>query len=341
MKYSFNSKPDAPALHAYVPARDAASKGFVADLSTGAPRNPASKRPLCLTGERIAVLPRHIVSKAVGTPALNGVLPTAAGISPSVSSHASQPVANAESLLIYCSRGRGWCEMRGHRYEISSGELFVIPAGTPHVYGADRECLWAISWLQVSGINLPFYFGQLGITPERPLIEIGDHPQMPTFFQEVLEIIEAGWTPAHLTQASQVLTRFFELLSCQRNGHACTEADASQKIRQSIAYMSERLDQPLQVSALAARANISQSHYFALFKRHIGSTPIEYFTQLRIQRACHLLSTTSMSVKGVAATLGYDDPFYFSRVFRQVQGIAPSDYRNTQMPVNAAVSTAA
>lgn len=110
-------------------------------------------------------------------------------------------------------------------------------------------------------------------------------------------------------------------------GNACAEADAAQKIRESIVFMQQHLDKPLQVSALASNANISQSHYFALFKRIMGSTPIDYFIHLRMQRACHLLRTTTTSVKCVAAALGYDDPFYFSRLFRSVNGVPPSDYR--------------
>ena len=87
------------------------------------------------------------------------------------------------------------------------------------------------------------------------------------------------------------------------------------RIEQSVAYMTQHLDKPLQVATLAAQANISPSHFFALFKRRIGSAPIDYFTRLRMQRACRLLNETHLSVKEVASKLGYDDPFYFSRVF--------------------------
>ncbi|MGC3957754.1 MAG: helix-turn-helix transcriptional regulator [Verrucomicrobiota bacterium] len=74
-------------------------------------------------------------------------------------------------------------------------------------------------------------------------------------------------------------------------------------------------------------ANISPSHFFAVFKRQTGFAPLDFFIRLRMQRACELLGTTSLSVKEVAAELGYDDPFYFSRVFKTVSGIAPTDYR--------------
>src|SRR5208283_1748696 len=91
--------------------------------------------------------------------------------------------------------------------------------------------------------------------------------------------------------------------------------------------MTRHLDEPLQVATLAAQANISPSHFFALFKRQMGCAPIDCFIRLRMQHACRLLDETELSVKEVAATLGYDDPFYFSRIFKSVNHVAPSEYR--------------
>jgi transcriptional regulator GlxA family with amidase domain len=108
------------------------------------------------------------------------------------------------------------------------------------------------------------------------------------------------------------------------------ESEAVRKIEQSIAYMLRHLDESLQVATLAARASISPSHFFALFKRQIGRAPIDYFIRLRMQHARHLLDETTLCVKEVAAALGYDDPFYFSRVFKAVNRIPPSRYRALQ-----------
>src|SRR5579862_6436205 len=101
----------------------------------------------------------------------------------------------------------------------------------------------------------------------------------------------------------------------------------ARKIEQSISYMLEHLNQPLQVATLAAAVNFSPSHYSALFKRWMGCPPIDYFIHLRMQQACRLFESTSLNVKEVAAALGYDDPFYFSRVFKSVNQLAPSEYR--------------
>jgi transcriptional regulator GlxA family with amidase domain len=109
--------------------------------------------------------------------------------------------------------------------------------------------------------------------------------------------------------------------------HDPHEAEVARKIDQSILYMKEHLDRPLQASTLASRANVSLSHYFALFKRRTGATPIDYFIQLRMERACELLKQTPLAIKEIAAALGYEDPFYFSRVFKSVTTVAPREYR--------------
>jgi AraC-like DNA-binding protein len=107
-------------------------------------------------------------------------------------------------------------------------------------------------------------------------------------------------------------------------------SENSGRIERTIGYMTQHLNQPLQASDLAAVANISLSHYFVLFKRTTGCGPIDFFIRLRMRRARQLLETTSMTIKEIAGELGYEDPFYFSRLFKSVNGVAPSDYRKAQ-----------
>jgi transcriptional regulator GlxA family with amidase domain len=106
------------------------------------------------------------------------------------------------------------------------------------------------------------------------------------------------------------------------------DGETDRKIEQTIAYMTQHLNKPLPVARLAALANISPSHFFALFKRRTGCAPIDYFIRLRMHHARRLLDQTSLNVKEIAAALGYDDPFYFSRVFKSVNHVAPTEYRS-------------
>ena len=118
-------------------------------------------------------------------------------------------------------------------------------------------------------------------------------------------------------------------------GSSTLASEIARRIRRSVAYMAEHLDEPLQVSALAAHANVSPSHYFALFKQQIGRPPIDFFIRLRMNHARQLLDSTTCSVKEIAASLGYHDQFYFSRVFKSVHQVAPTEYRRRSVKPKA------
>lgn len=107
------------------------------------------------------------------------------------------------------------------------------------------------------------------------------------------------------------------------------EARNDQRIARSIAFMSLHLDERIKIAHLAERAGLSASHFWALFKRKTGSTPANFLIRLRMHQACHLLKTTDLNIKTVAAVLGYKDSFYFSRQFKSVHGVAPANYQRS------------
>jgi AraC-like DNA-binding protein len=109
--------------------------------------------------------------------------------------------------------------------------------------------------------------------------------------------------------------------------HSSGHKQAMQRMDDCVAYMKQNLDQHLDVSRLTTVAGISTSYFFALFKLYTGYSPIGYFTQLKMDEACRLLCQTKLSVKQVAASLGFDDPFHFSRVFKAANNVSPREYR--------------
>ena len=124
-------------------------------------------------------------------------------------------------------------------------------------------------------------------------------------------------------------------LAIEKRGELTTLPSRSQtfpvnleKIDNAVEYMVQNMGKRLPVSTLACVANISPSYFFSIFKQRTGFSPVAYYTRLRMGRACLLLDSTSVRVKDVAEALGYDDVFYFSRVFKSWTTIAPSHYRN-------------
>jgi YesN/AraC family two-component response regulator len=85
----------------------------------------------------------------------------------------------------------------------------------------------------------------------------------------------------------------------------------------------------IQLTTLASKYTVSIARLSTEIKKKIGMTFSDYVTQLRIQRAKELLSDESMSIGEIAEIVGYNDYFYFIKVFKRVQGISPSKYRKS------------
>jgi transcriptional regulator GlxA family with amidase domain len=82
------------------------------------------------------------------------------------------------------------------------------------------------------------------------------------------------------------------------------------------------------VAGMARELCLSEDHFIRLFRQRFGQTPGRYLIQARVDRARHLLRFSSHSIKQIAAILGYREPYFFSRQFRQRTGLTPSVYRN-------------
>lgn len=105
------------------------------------------------------------------------------------------------------------------------------------------------------------------------------------------------------------------------------QTGARRKIEMAVAYMLQHLDEPLEMSTVSRWTGISPSTFYYLFKRATGYTPNDFFIRARMRRACELLSDSDLNIKEVASLLGYQDQFYFSRLFKAVTGLAPRAYR--------------
>jgi len=279
-------------------------------------------------GQRIVVLPRSVVAQAQKQPLTSGLMPTDVGYFPRAAGHLRERSEGIDqAVFIYCVRGAGWCDLAGQRYPVRAGELLVIPPQVRHAYGADERKPWTIHWFHAQGDSLANFLAELDVSAIRPVVFLGEDPQVLAIFGEVLDVLEHGYTPQQMSHAAQALRHLLAVMIRHRNEGRPAQPDSRQKISRTLAYMKLHLDQPLQLDTLAALANLSRSRYAALFKEQTGFAPIDYFNRLRMHRACQWLDTTDWSVKSIASRLGYDDPLYFSRVFRSVTERSPVEYR--------------
>jgi AraC-like DNA-binding protein len=103
--------------------------------------------------------------------------------------------------------------------------------------------------------------------------------------------------------------------------------DARKRIEATAAYMERHLNEPVTRETLAALAGMNPEHYSRLFRKYKGTSPVDYITELRMTRAKALIRQSDLSILAVARQVGYADPYYFSRRFKQAVGVSPSSYR--------------
>lgn len=102
------------------------------------------------------------------------------------------------------------------------------------------------------------------------------------------------------------------------------------RIAPAVRYIQEHFCEHIEVSQLANECFLSTSQFYRLFRKKMRQTPLEYRNTLRMKRACILLREDEYSVSEIAAQLGFEDIYYFSRAFRELVGISPSAYRKKE-----------
>ena len=289
-------------------------------------RSPIGTR---IDGHRETLLAERVIATALREwSLLRGLLAAGAGYSPKTTGHfRRQPQSLNQALLVYCVKGVGWCELAGQLHTVRAGDLLVLPPNVSYTCGAHAANPWTIQWASALGTNLPEYLNQLGVSSKAPLVRVGEDLQLARLFNEVVRTLEQGTAFLNLLHASHALAHLLAVMIRHRHEQTRDTSDSVQKVAEGIIYMSEHLDQPMRVSALAALANLSPAHFSMLFKEQTGCSTRDYLHLLRIHRACQLLRSSTLNVKEIATRLGYQDQFHFSRQFKAFQGVSPSEYR--------------
>lgn len=285
------------------------------------------------TGERAFVFPPAYIHELENHP-LSAILHiTDIGYYPHAAHHyrkRDEPIQ--QYVFIYCVNGQGWYELGGKRYEILPDSYFILPPGVPHSYGADESDPWTIYWLHFKGsLAAEFASSYSGPVSIRPGIRSRIR-EMISLFEEIMSTLERGYSRESLLYACSVFHHFLGSLR-----YLIQYRDAADKwyrgndvVEMATKYMNENIEKNLKLADIAEHLGYSQSHFSSLFSTSTGLSPISYFIQLKIKRACYLLDFTNMKINQICHLIGIKDPYYFSRIFSKTMGVSPKHYRETQ-----------
>lgn len=228
-------------------------------------------------------------------------------------------------FVIYTLGGRGRLQAGERIWALEPGMLSGFAPGSPHHYRADPQQPMEQIFVTFQGPQAETLFAQCGLDRE-PAQRVSDAPAMLGLFEQLLQ---TGLE--HSPHVQAICTHFLRIILLKlAEGSANTPPQrpgAWQTYQNCRRYIDKRFTFIKGPNQVAEACDVDVRYLAALFKRFGTTTPQQYLMRLKFSRAADLLLTTGLTIKEVAAHIGFEDPYHFSRRFKQFHGCSPKQYR--------------
>ena len=282
-------------------------------------------------GQRAIVLPHSVIHMLEKNPITAPIHITDIGYYPRAQYHYRERQHGCKQhILIFCVGGKGWFKLNNRKYDVLPENFFLIPSDTPHSYGADDTEPWSIYWIHFKG-SLSIHVSKklAGINQIYPVKtdSIDDRLQL---FEEIYQTLDKGYSIDNLQYSSMCLWHFLSSFLFINHFKNFLYREEHNFTDQVIDFLKSNLSKNYTLKEISEEFGFSISHFSYLFRNRTGYAPLEYFSILKIQRACQYLDLTDIRIKEIGSKVGYNDPYYFSRVFHKIMNMSPIDYRQKQ-----------
>ena len=232
------------------------------------------------------------------------------------------PSGRKDYSVCYVAEGEMFFSLGGGREErVPAGTVVIVPPGTVMTYGQRNQTVRRCYWLHFTGSEAAEIVKTCGFEGGG-IFPLPDESGVTAAFAALLDEMSHEPTPRNRIRAAaaamMVLTQISYVIE-RGNRHRC--------LPHSVSYIREHFTEDIDKETLAAMDGLRPSRYHEVFRRVMGTTPAGYICGLRMAKARGLLLDPDLAIGEIAALCGYDDPLYFSRVFRRECGVSPTEYR--------------
>lgn len=280
--------------------------------------------------EKLLVLPDYIIEEISALPLIQPLYITDIGFFPKAQHHYRERNDGCDSyILIYCADGEGWIQYPGvNTIHLKTHMFTVIPAGTPHTYGASDHDPWSIYWFHFKGNEVKELILAYGLHESPQLIPLSGYMKFVELFNYCYEtLVQKPYSKTHHIHVSQTIKYLLSTLGLI-SVRTKQELQTEQYLEKVLTFMNEHMEENITLVDLSHYVGLSKQHLTHLFKKETSFSPIDYFLRMKINRAGQMLDLTDQTVKQIAVSVGIHDPYYFSRLFKKIMGCSPSEYRN-------------
>lgn len=278
-------------------------------------------------GQRLIVLPPNIKKNITLNPLLKSFHLTAIGHYPKAINHEIERKSGCgQYIFIYCTDGVGYIKTNEKKYTIYPNTFYIIPKNAPHSYKSDSDNPWSIYWVHFDG-EMAGKIVERSLVEKAPMVHSIPYEEgRITLFETIYSILEHSFGEKEMEIMNFRLMHFITSFIYYKEANPAIFNNDT--VSNSIAYMKKNINKKkMELETLASQQNISISQYSRLFKNKTGYSPINFFNQLKIHKSCQYLYFTDRTIKDICIELGFDDQYYFSRLFRRIIGSSPSGYK--------------
>jgi AraC-like DNA-binding protein len=231
------------------------------------------------------------------------------------------------SKLYYIVEGSGWIRIGEEDYYPQPGQLVLMPEGVSQSYSVidgqePYRKYWTHFGIRVGSLNL---FKRLSLPY---LCTVSDRSLVESTFAELVVHANSNALYSKVLAKAKLLELFsYYLMELREEQLVLKNLAALERLLPILKYVHDHMERDFTVNELASLASLHPNYFIRMFKEQIGVPPIQYIVRSKMDKAKELLLRTSLNVGEVAARVGFQDMSHFSKQFKKIAGVSPSEFR--------------
>lgn len=231
-------------------------------------------------------------------------------------------------LIMHVIEGQLICSQNGQNVAVYPKESVLLDLHQAHQYSFAKEIPSKIAWVHLNGSPIANMMEQLQKMCDFPL-----KFELPDTYSKILTLFQISDRPDQdiFQQSELCYSLLLDFFKEAWNQQAEVKINQRQKEFQNVMwhYISHNLHKDITIDELAGVASLSKYHFVRKFKEIFGMCPMHFVLNEKIRRAKYQLENTTEPICKISQSLAFLNPSYFSKVFKQAEGVTPSEYRKS------------
>lgn len=210
---------------------------------------------------------------------------------------------------------------------VTAGHMVLYRPKEPQkyiYYGSEKT---EVYWVHFTGSDVTNILRSYSISDDMRVIHAGTSLEYTRIFKQMIQEMQrcqANYEELLVLLLNQLFIFIHRSLTKERK---LENIFLDNEMEIAMQYFNDNYNKEISIKEYASSRGMSVSWFIRNFKRYAGATPMQYIMSIRIFNAQALLENTNYSITEIGNIVGYDNPLYFSRIFKRQKGMPPSAYR--------------